>query len=462
MEFVKALRRLWRHQLFRRLVAVRIAVQATDGMVQVGMAAYLLLDPRFQTTGADIVAVMAIMFLPFSVVGPFVSGVLDRWNRRQAVIVTDVIRIGLSLGMAALVVVGTGTALTLGLFYLAALLTMSLNRFALAGMSAALAHTVDEDEYLLASSVMPTVGPAGVVIGGGAAFAIRALVGPWQGTQAADALVFVVCAAGFALTVVLALRIPRDALGPDATLRLAARRTSVRAEVVGVVTGLADAVRHIVERRPAALGLLTIALQRIGYGMVMVAAILVYRNTFYDVADVDAATAAFGLWAGATAVGFVLSGAVTPFFVARIGLRRWIVTVLVAAGVLQVVPGSIITQPTLVVAGFLLGVAAQSLKIGVDTLVQAHVDEAYKGRVFVVYDMIFNTTQVGAAVLAAALLPASGVSVPVYVGIGVWILAVAVLFARSSARIGPALFEKGTEDLLGTPATDPAPDVARR
>ena len=51
------------------------------------------------------------------------------------------------------------------------------------------------------------------------------------------------------------------------------------------------------------------------------------------------------------------------------------------------------------VAAFLLGLTAQCIKICVDTLVQAHVADEFKGRVFVLYDMIFNVALVVAAVI---------------------------------------------------------------
>ena len=63
------------------------------------------------------------------------------------------------------------------------------------------------------------------------------------------------------------------------------------------------------------------------------------------------------------------------------------------------------------VAAFLLGLTAQSVKICVDTLVQAYVDDDFKGRVFVLYDMVFNVALVAAAVIAALILPANGKSV---------------------------------------------------
>ena len=47
----------------------------------------------------------------------------------------------------------------------------------------------------------------------------------------------------------------------------------------------------------------------------------------------------------------------------------------------------------------MLGVAAQGSKICVDTIVQESVDDAYRGRVFSFYDVIFNIAFVSAAAL---------------------------------------------------------------
>ncbi len=104
------------------------------------------------------------------------------------------------------------------------------------------------------------------------------------------------------------------------------------------------------------------------------------------------------------------------------------------------------------VAGFLLGVTAQSIKLCVDTLVQAHVDDEFKGRVFVVYDMIFNVALVVAAVIGAALLPSNGVSVPIIVGLAVAYALLGVWFALVSRNLS---MDEGTESLRGEA---PAPD----
>ena len=56
-------------------------------------------------------------------------------------------------------------------------------------------------------------------------------------------------------------------------------------------------------------------------------------------------------------------------------------------------------MPLLVLAALLLGLAAQGIKICVDTMVQHYVEDDYRGRVFSLYDTMFNLTLVGAAVL---------------------------------------------------------------
>ena len=102
---------------------------------------------------------------------------------------------------------------------------------------------------------------------------------------------------------------------------------------------------------------------------------------------------------------------------------------LVGSAVFQIFPGAIYAKGPLGVAAFLLGLTAQSIKICVDTLVQAHVEDEFKGRVFVLYDMVFNVALVAAAVVGAVILPVDGVSVPILV-----VLAVGYLLVAPSSR----------------------------
>lgn len=441
MDFFRGLKRLWRHKLFRQLVAVRIGTQASDGILQVGMAAYVLFSPQEQPDAGAIALVLAITLLPFSIVGPFVSFTLDHFNRRQVAVTTDIVRVLIALMLGALVLnPGLRDHWTMWLFYGGVLLAMSLNRYLLAGLSAALPHTVNKDEYLIASSVMPTIGPAGVLVGAAIATSIRFTASTRLETYQADALIFLASAIGFVITVGLAVAIPVRALGPD---REEARAPVPRAS--DILHGLLAAIGHLRERRPAAIGLATIGAQRIIYGMTQVATILLFRNWFHAVEDVDSAMADIALWAGATGAGFIASAVLVPPLARRLGVRRTIAALLLASGLLQIAPGSIFTVPTLVAAGFGLGLGSQALKICVDTLVQAHVDGNFKGRVFTLYDMIFNACFVAAACLVALVFPANGHTLSGFITLGALLVALGIAFWLWTKQVGTVAFDRGTE-----------------
>ncbi len=70
-------------------MAVRVATQTSDGILQIALASFVLFSPERQPDAASIAAVLAVTLLPFSFIGPFVSVVLDRWSRRQVILVVD-------------------------------------------------------------------------------------------------------------------------------------------------------------------------------------------------------------------------------------------------------------------------------------------------------------------------------------------------------------------------------------
>jgi Major Facilitator Superfamily len=128
---------------------------------------------------------------------------------------------------------------------------------------------------------------------------------------------------------------------------------------------------------------------------------------------------------------------VTPWVVRRIGKPRWVTVLLAGAGVAQLALGLPFIPPTIVGAGFVLGFVAQGIKICVDTTLQETIDDDHRGRVFSVYDTLFNVTFVIALLLAAFLLPPSGVSYPVLIAVGAGYLLTAALYwmwSRSSAE----------------------------
>jgi hypothetical protein len=70
----------------------------------------------------------------------------------------------------------------------------------------------------------------------------------------------------------------------------------------------------------------------------------------------------------------------------------------------------------------------------VDSTLQETVADDFRGRVFSVYDTLFNVTFVAALLVAAFLLPPSGISYPLLVTVAVGYLAAAAAYTRLTRR----------------------------
>jgi hypothetical protein len=193
--------------------------------------------------------------------------------------------------------------------------------------------------------------------------------------------------------------------------------------------------RHVRARPPAAAALLAIGLHRLGYGLLTLMTLLLYRNTFEsEGAFFPAGLVGLGEVLAAGAAGTLLAAGVTPSAVRHIGKQRWITAVLACAGPAQLALGLLYTPPAAVLAGLLLGFAGQAVKICVDSTLQEVVDDDFRGRVFSVYDTLVNVAFVTALLVAALILPPSGISSPLLVTVGIGYLAGAAAYAHVTRR----------------------------
>ena len=418
---------LLRGRWFRRLFAVRVASQLTDGVFQVAIASYVVFSPERAVGPGAIAVTLAVVLLPFSALGPFVGVFLDRWSRRQVLAVANFVRVGV-MGLLAL-----GVHADLrgpGLFGLI-LVSLSVNRFLLAGLSASLPHVVREDELITANALTPTAGTLAFLIGLGAGSIAR---GVWRGVGVnGDVGVLATAAVLYGVAGALALRIPKSLLGPDGVRT----RAALSEELGLVLRGLRDGLRHLGERRQAGYGLAAIGSQRFFYGLSTVATILLYRGYFHSPDEVEAAFAGLTVAVLVSGLGFVAAAFLTPVVTERVSQRAWVLFLLGSAAVAEVFPGALYTVPALLAAAFVLGLASQGIKIVVDTLVQSHVDDAFRGRVFALYDVVFNVAFVAAAGAGAVLLPADGKSYPVLAMIAVGYAGTAVLYGRVTRPTAP-------------------------
>ncbi|MBA2697479.1 MAG: MFS transporter [Nocardioidaceae bacterium] len=427
MRLLRDVRHLLRGQRFRQLFIVRVTSQAGDGVFQVALASYVLFSPERQPDAAAIAAGLAAILLPFSVLGPFAGVFLDRWSRRQILVLSNAIRVAPVLAAAVLIAVDRSGPTLFALI----LVAFSVNRFFLAGLSAALPHVVGRHELVLANSITPTSGTVAFIGGLGVATAARGLIP----LDDADGVIAVVAALTYAAAALLALRLPRDLLGPD----FDPDRPDVRRALGSVVHGLVAGLAHLRQRPSAAHALGVISAHRFFYGLSTVATILLYRNYFNDPNDADAGLAGLSIAVLVSGLGFLAAAVLTPIAAQRMAATTWMLVLLLAAAAFEVFPGGLYTEPSLLVAAFVLGVSSQGVKICVDTLVQTGVDDAFRGRVFALYDVAFNVVFVAAAALGAVTIPATGKSYGVLALISGGYAATAVAYAfalRLTRRTG--------------------------
>jgi len=420
MAVVHDLRVLLRFQGFRRLLAVRLLSQGADGVYQVALAAYVVFSPEKQTSASSIASAMAVLLLPYSLVGPFAGVLLDRWRRRQVFLYGNLLRALLAALTAVLMV----SHVPDWLFYVSALCVTAVNRFVLAGLSAALPRVVDDERLVLANSLSPTAGTLAATAGGGLAFVVRLLVADTAATVVLLGAALYLCAA------LTSLRMAPELLGPD----LALTRPRLATALAGTAKDLKAALRHLAapQRREAVRALLAMTLMRFCYGALTVLLLMLCRYALSSTPDDGLRL--LGLALGVSGAGFFVAAVVTPWTAGRLGPGRWIAVCAAGAAVLEPALGLPFTTAPMLAAAFVLGLTTQGAKIATDTIVQFLVDDGFRGRTFSVYDVLFNVAFVGAAAMAALVLPPDGRSVTLVVTVAVIYSTVAAAMAHFERR----------------------------
>ena len=424
MQVISDLKALWPLQDFRKLFAVRLVSQTADGMFQVGLATLFFFSPENASTATGVAAAFAVLLLPFTIVGPWAGVLLDRWRRRQVLFVGNLVRVGITLVIALLMLTeGVGPAV-----YVLALVNLSINRFLLSALSASLPRTVDGPLLLTANSLTPTLGAGAAGVGGAIGLVLGLVLPAGRGR---DAAALFIAAAVMATAALLATRLGKDRLGPDE--RADARQ--MKAALSSLAHGLVAGARHLIARRTPARALGIMAAHRFLYGVTFIASILIARNLLSDPADADEGLRTFGLVLAASAIGFVLAVLLTPVLSPRTGPHVWIVLCLGLAAVSQLLLVASASRTALLIAAVALGLAAQGAKIAVDTIVQRDTDDAFRGRAFSLYDVLYNAAFVGAAALGAVTLPDTGYSRGLFLALAVAYAGFAVLYGSASRGV---------------------------
>jgi MFS family permease len=422
MSFASNLRALWRLQGFRRLAYVRLLSQGGDGMFQVGIFTAFFFDPTRATSAQDIAMAFAIMLTPFTLVGPFVGPLIDRWKRQRIILVGNLVR----LVLAVLIVIALVTDAHLAVLYGLALLTLSVNRFLLAAMAAGIPRVVPREKLLIANSVLPTLGTVAAAVGA----AIGGIVTFLVPTVSDDtlALTALLCAGtAFGLSSWSSLLLGRDALGPERTRA----RLELGDHVRELVSELRAGAAYLRARVTPLHALLVMGAQRLLYGMMFIAAILISRYVLGEEVSPERAVANFTVVLAFAAFGFGLAAFITPTFGARMQRQQWIVTCLIVGAIGQTLLAISGELWALWGAAVVVSFAVQGGKIAVDTIVQRDTEDYVRGRAFALYDLAYNVAFISSMAIGALVLPVTGYSQIVMASlVGVYLL-IAAIYVRA-------------------------------
>lgn len=417
MEFIGLLK----HPRFSRLLAVRWSGQATDGVFQSALASFVLFSPERQANALNAALGFAVVLLPYSIVGPLIGTVLDRISRQRAVFLSNLLRSANLIVVSIFIFNGTtGIALTV-----VVLIAFGINRLILAALSAGLPLLVESKSLIIANAIAVTGGSLLAVVGGGVGVGVRSLVNSITVANHADALLILIASAGYLISALLTLRLNKFEIGPE----------KHKKDVSNLLQGLSDmreGFKFLAIHSDAARGILATAVHRGGLTALTLTALLLERNTFNTPNNPEAGLAGFGIVLTIAGVGLFSGAFLAPYGVAKVGRHRWVRYSMFASASAPLILALSQTPLALALTAFLTAFFGQNVKVTNDALVQSKIDDYFRGRVFAVYDVVVNGAIVSGGLIAAFLLPPSGISAVVPLCVSGAYLLVATQLLRSS------------------------------
>ncbi|CRK60689.1 Possible membrane protein [Alloactinosynnema sp. L-07] len=408
------LRKLLAISGFRGLLYSRFAAQWGDGLFQAGLAGAVLFNPEREADPMAIAAGFTALLLPYSLIGPFAGALLDRWDRRRVLVTANLLR-GLLILVTAVTVMGGASGTTL---FTLALVVIGISRFVGSGLSASLPHVVPTRNLVEANALATTLGAVIAVLGAGCAVGLRALVGD---DDLGSGMTTAVAVVGSIVAAVFAARFTKGALGPDEV-------DEPPQTIVAIARGLFDGGRAAIRTPSVLAGFVGLLAHRAAFGIALLLTVLLIRF------KLDAGMSGLGEVAGMGGLGILIAGLTTPRIVARFGRRRSVVSALALGSVSMIGLGLPMAMITTLGAVLLTSFAGQLVKLCVDAAVQRDIGDEVRGRVFALYDTLFNVTQVISISLAALVVAPDGVSPGLVLAAGICYLVGLVGFVAVTRR----------------------------
>jgi len=419
--------RLW------RLITVRWSAQLTDGLYQSALASYVLFSPERQASATAAAIAFTTVLLPYSLIGPFVGTILDKYSRRQILFFANLARtITLMFVATAILLNATGFELTL-----IVLVSFGINRLILAGLSASLPRVVTPEILVAANALTVTGGTIAIVLGGGIGIGLRNILESQNGADQVDAALVLFGALGYFISALLSLRLRKDELGPT-TGEIDAGDKNDKKWGDGF-SQMREGFSYLRSNKDSGIGILAVAIQRGGLTALTLMALILERNAFHNPSDPDAGLSGFAKAITIAGIGIMLGAVVSPSAVRRFGRHRWMRIAMLIASFGPMIFVISQSEISMIAMGFVSGFGGQGVKVTNDALVQEKISDDYRGRVFAVYDVVVNAAIVSGSLIAAAVMPKNGLGITLPMIITTLYLVAAISLRKNWFKDSPKL-----------------------
>lgn len=371
---------------FAVLMGVQFLVQAGQGVIQGAIGKSIAFGGKEgfdiqNVPSADyLLKVVLALYVPYTLLSPFIGVFIDRFARRRVVWWTNIITSAIVTVIAAFVLLplGEGTSegkagATVGLI-LALLAAQAVVRVALAVKSAAIPDVLSGKDLMQGNALSQAGGALFQIFGIAFALGAGAVLPAW--------LVVVGGAAVLLVAAIVAKQMRH--------VESAAHDTTFGREASRVVHNMIAGIKEIIARPPAALGLLSFQMLRYqfwGFGLFVFA---LYAKNLVEGGGNDADTLALLLSGMGGLAGGALGLILAQKWKDRVPPIRLLLASMTLLGTASLVFGAMVSVlgfAAMLFAGFF---AFFMGKISADTITQQAMPDDFRGRAFALFDIAYN------------------------------------------------------------------------
>ncbi|WP_376795307.1 MFS transporter [Thermogemmatispora sp.] len=379
-------------------------------------------------TAASVSGIWAAQYLTYVLVGPIAGVFVDRWNRRQTMIVSDLLRCFIALWPLLV-----PPALRLPTVYLAVFLIGSLGRFFMPARSGVLQVILAEQDQPRAASILQSSFAFAIIAGPSLGAGLYFLVGPYLGVvlNAASFLVSALC--------IMALRVSAQALHPGARRRPEAGESGAGA-VRAVLKELAEGFRFVLGSRVLCVLMILLVINWFGVGALNALDIVFISQRLHANPEL------YGPMATASGVGLLIGSLIAGALSKKLSPRSVLTGSVFLTGLGIVAFGLQVWFPLAFFFYFLTGLLQGGIEVGYMALLLLCSPRTLIGRV----EAVIQTSMFIASVLSIALGGYLAQFIPVYILfiIGGWLTVLAGLIGWFGlpTRIEPAAAPPGATE----------------